>query len=289
MARNMGETIVIGSNGQLGTDLMKSFPDAIGLTHDDLDITDPESLRRAFDLHDPDLVMNTAAFHNVPVCEEDARSAFGGNALGPLNLAAVCKEHGAVLVHFSTDYVFGHQSKQVPITEDVHPDPLNVYGISKLAGEQLIRKEWDRHFIIRTAAIYGTTPCRAKKGVNFVELMLKFSQERDHLEVVDDQTVSPTYTVDLAPRVKMLAETAKFGTYHMVCEGEVTWYDFAQKILELSDIDTPIQAVSSERFKGDNVKRPNYSVLSNRNLTKLGITMPTWEESLRRYLEDRKH
>jgi len=280
---------IIGANGQLGSDLVKALAseEVIPLTHDDIEVADQASVHRVLTRHQPQVVINTAAFHNVVACEEQPERAFAVNAIGAWNVARACGPLGASLVHISTDYVFDGQ-KGNPYTEDDLPRPLNVYGVSKLAGEHLIRYSLKQHFIIRTSGLYGTHPCRAKGGENFVELMLRLARERDEVRVVNDEVLTPTYTWDLARQIALLIHTQHYGLYHVTSGGQCSWYEFARAIFELTGTRVNLQPTTAEEFPRP-VKRPAYSVLENRALRELGLDrMRPWQEALAAYLETRR-
>jgi len=283
---------VIGANGQLGMDVSEEFirngDDVRRLTHAEIDIESAESVSRALGDAKPAMIVNTAAMHHVENCEQEPLKAYAVNALGARNLARAAREMGAVLVHVSTDYVFDGSKKQ-PYLEGDPTVPLNVYGNTKLAGEAFVRAENEKHFILRTSALYGTSPCRAKGGRNFVELMLKLAKERDELRVVDDEFVSPTSTAELAKQILTLSRTDNFGLYHATSEGSCTWHDFAKKIFEITNTKVRLMAARPNEFPSK-VPRPKYSVLENRGLTRLGMnSFRTWEEGLYSYLVSTSH
>jgi dTDP-4-dehydrorhamnose reductase len=283
---------VIGANGQLGMDVSEEFvrngDDVCRLTHADIDIESAESVSRVLGDAKPGMIVNTAAMHHVENCEQDPLKAYAVNALGARNLARAAREMGAVLVHVSTDYVFDGSKKQ-PYLEGDPTVPLNIYGNTKLAGEAFVRAENEKHFILRTSALYGTNPCRAKGGRNFVELMLKLAKERDELRVVDDEFVSPTSTAELAKQILTLSRTDNFGLYHATSEGSCTWYAFAKKIFEITNTKVRLMAARPNEFPSK-VPRPKYSVLENRGLTRLGMnSFRTWEEGLHSYLVSTSH
>ena len=215
---------VVGANGQLGTDVVAVFSrngdEVFPLTHSDIDLASMESAStRLRQLH-PNLVVNTAAMHNVEHCERDPAMAFAVNGLGARNLSLVAKDLDATLMHVSTDYVFDG-AKQTPYVESDSPNPLNVYGNSKLSGEYFVRTILPKHFVLRTSAIYGKSPCRAKGGLNFIELMLKLARERDEVRVVDSETVTPTSTLEIAEQMATLSRCQVYGLYHATAEGSV--------------------------------------------------------------------
>jgi dTDP-4-dehydrorhamnose reductase len=278
---------VIGANGQLGMDVSEGFvrngDDVRPLTHAEVDIASADSVCRTMAEINPEVIVNTAAMHNVESCEQEPLKAYAVNALGARNLARTARELGAVLIHVSTDYVFDGAKKE-PYLEDDAAAPLNVYGNSKLAGEAFIRAETDKHFILRTSALYGSSPCRAKGGRNFVELMLKLAKERDELRVVDDEVVSPTSTVELSRQIVLLSRTDKFGLYHATSEGSCTWYGFARKIFEIANTKVNLVIARPNEFPSK-VRRPKYSVLENHGLTAMGInSFRSWEQGLYSYL-----
>src|SRR5208282_197145 len=181
---------VIGSNGQLGSDVVRVLvhqgEDVYSLTHADIEVSSLESVADCLRSKRPEIVINTAAMHHVENCEQEPGKAYAVNAVGPRNLATVARDLGAVLMHVSTDYVFDGR-KGSPYVEEDNPLPLNAYGITKLAGEHYVRATAPKHFVIRTSGLYGKSPCRAKGGLNFIELMLKLAKERGEVRVVDSE------------------------------------------------------------------------------------------------------
>jgi dTDP-4-dehydrorhamnose reductase len=282
---------VIGSNGQLGADLLDEYRNSgettTGLTHEDIDISSLESTRRALVGIQPEVIVNTAAMHHVENCEKDFARAYEVNALGPRNLALVARELDAKVVHVSTDYVF-NGAKNQPYVEEDRAAPLNVYGNTKLAGEAFLQGLGEKYFVVRTSALYGKSPCRAKGGKNFVDLMLKLGAERDEVRVVDDEIVSPTSTAELAKQIVILSRTHHYGLYHATAEQSCSWYEFARKIFELEGIKTKLNVASSAEFPAK-VARPKYSVLENRALKALGInSFQPWQIGLSSYLNSQK-
>src|SRR5215469_3626410 len=278
---------VIGANGQLGIDVSIGFErtgdHVIRLSHSDVEISSLDLVRQILGSVKPQIIVNTAAMHNVESCEKDPLKAYAVNALGSRHLAIIAKQIGAVLIHVSTDYVFDGM-KMRPYLETDPTIPLNVYGNTKLAGEAFIQATADKYFILRTSALYGKNPCRAKGGLNFVELMLKLAAERDELRVVDDEVVSPTSTVDLAKQIVVLSRSENFGIYHATAEGSCSWYEFAARIFQIADVKTTLVVAGSNEFPAK-VPRPKYSVLENHGLKKLGLnSFRSWEDGLRSYL-----
>jgi len=282
--------IVTGANGQLGTDLCKVFApfELVPLTHNDVEITDMGSVERAFGRHKPDVVINTAAFRRTDDCETEQDKAFLINALGARNVAVAAREFGANLVHMSTDYVFGGEteSRTVPYTESDAPVPLNVYGKSKLAGENFVRHLCPRHFIIRASGLFGIAGASGRGG-NFVETVLKLAGERGELRIVTDQVFSPTYTKDLAGKIAQLITTEYYGIFHITNKGWCSWYEFTREILRQAGLNTPVVPISSDEYP-QKARRPHFSVLDNYQLRLLGMDdMRPWEQALGAYLKEK--
>ena len=277
---------VIGANGQLGTDLLEVLSkehDVVGLNHSDIEITEIDSVKNALSIIKPAIVLNTAAYHIVPEAEKFPAKAFQINGIGTMNLAKVCQDLDTRLVHYSTDYVFDGK-KQKPYTEDDRPNPLSVYANTKLSGEYFALNYCDRSYVIRVSGIYGKVPCRAKGG-NFITTMIKLANEKPEVRVVNDEILTPTPTYHIAKNTAALIGKDAFGLYHMSCEGEVSWYEFAKVIWETLQLKTPLYPASVKDFPLV-VKRPFYSVLENKNLNKLGINeMPEWKEALIQFLK----
>jgi dTDP-4-dehydrorhamnose reductase len=281
---------IIGANGQLGTDLVTVFTaggDSVhALTHADIEISEPDSVSRVIEGIRPGVIVNTAAMHHVENCERDPGKAFTVNALGAKNLAAAARNFGAVLMHVSTDYVFDGET-EVPYVEEDNPRPLNAYGITKLAGEHFIRATTDRYFVIRSSGLYGTTLCRAKGGLNFVELMLKLAKDRGEVRVVDSEIVTPTSTRELAQQIVRLSHSDCYGLYHATAEGSCSWYAFAREIFQMTNTPIRLQAAGPNEFPAK-VLRPRYSVLENRALKSRGLNVfKPWQDGLRAYLKQR--
>jgi dTDP-4-dehydrorhamnose reductase len=279
--------MVIGSNGQLGSDISKRFQElgeeVFQINHDQMDVVNFSQCKRTIDRHRPELIVNTAAMHNVEKCEEDPITSFEVNGIGARNLALLSNDYDFALMHVSTDYVFDGQ-KKTPYLETDLPRPLNVYGNSKLAGEFFVSTIAVRYYITRVSGLYGINPCRAKGGLNFVDLMLKLAKERDEIRVVDDEVLTPTYTADIAGQIAKLASTNAYGIYHVTAQGACSWYQFAAKIFELTQVEVKLNVAGPDEFPMK-VPRPKYSVLQNLQLQNRGLdTMPHWEHGLKRYL-----
>lgn len=281
---------IIGVNGQLGTDLrdvLSAKHEVIGLTHSDIEITNIDSVRAVVSSVQPEVLINTAAYHVVPEAEKFPEQAFNTNGAAVLNLARVCQDKKINLLHYSTDYVFDGE-KRKPYIEEDRPNPLNVYANTKLAGEHFALNYCDTSYVVRVSGIYGKVPCRAKGG-NFITTMLKLAQEKSEVRVVADEVLTPTPTYHIASTTETLIETGAFGLYHMSCEGEVSWYEFAREIWKELQLETPLYAASVKDFP-PTLKRPFYSVLENKNLKKLGIAdMPDWRSALGQFLKQFKN
>jgi dTDP-4-dehydrorhamnose reductase len=282
--------VLIGANGQLGSDLVASFSDrgdvVRALTHSDIEIAELDSVSSVLEVIQPQVIVNTAALHNVEHCEREPGKALAVNALGAKNLAVVARDLGAVLAHVSTDYVFDG-NKGTPYVEEDEPRPLNAYGITKLAGEHFIRSITDKHFVIRTSGLYGKSPCRAKGGLNFIELMLKLAKEREEIRVVDSEVITPTSTAELARQVVQLSHSDCYGLYHATAEGSCSWYEFAREIFALTGTLVRLRLAGPNEFPAK-VARPKYSVLENRALKIQGLNVfRPWQGGLYEYLGQR--
>lgn len=283
---------IIGANGQLGSDVVQKFAEAgddvVPLTHSDIELENLESVTRALSSQEPDVVVNTAAMHQVERCEQRPADAYAVNAIGARNLAIVTQGLASVLIQVSTDYVFDGK-KGAPYVEEDVPLPLNVYGNSKLAGEYFVRTLNPRHFILRTSALYGKRPCRGKGGLSFVDLMLKLARERGHVRVVQDEVVSPTATFQVAKQIAVLSRCDAYGLYHATAEGECSWYEFAKEIFQLSNTDVRLEVATASEFPAK-VPRPRYSVLENSALKNHRLNVfTTWQEGLCEYLGVAEH
>ncbi|HXZ33137.1 MAG TPA: dTDP-4-dehydrorhamnose reductase [Terriglobales bacterium] len=280
---------VIGSNGQLGGDVVRVFThrgdDVRSLTHADIEVSNLKSVVDCLRSQGPEIVINTAAMHHVENCEREPSKAYAVNAVGARNLATVTRDLGAVLIHVSTDYVFDGK-KDMPYVENDIPLPLNVYGNSKLAGEYFVRTLNPKHFVLRTSALYGKHPCRAKGGRNFVDLMLRLARERGHVRVVDSEFVSPTRTADVARQIAALTHCDGYGLYHATAEGSCSWYEFAREIFSVAEIEVKIEVASPTEFPA-RVPRPRYSVLENHGLKTMCLNQfEPWQVGIRKYVSE---
>jgi len=281
--------LIIGANGQLGTDLVMILRQhqLIPLTHQEIEVCDHQRTRKILEEYKPEVVVNTSAYHRVDLCEDHLEETFKVNTYAVRNLAEICQDLGTMLVHLSTDYVFGGEKKSSYREEDL-PNPLNVYGVSKLAGEYFVRQICPTYFIIRTSGLYGVAGASGKGG-NFVELMIRLAKEGKPIKVVNDQILTPTYTKELAKKMAQLIETGEYGLYHVTNNGQCSWYEFARAIFGLVGLHPDLSATATEEF-GAKAKRSLYSVLENANLRKLGLDdLSNWRAALERYLKEKGH
>lgn len=292
--KNSHNILLFGANGQLGTKLntlltAKGTVRAIG--HAELDLRDLPKLRTLILEANPSLIVNAAAYTAVDAAESDAENAQLVNAEAPRVMAEVARERNALLVHYSTDYVFDGTA-HTPYTEESPVSPLGIYGASKHAGEQAVADSGVAHLILRTAWLYSN------RGKNFLNTMLRFAAERDELRVVNDQAGCPTYADLVADAsVQMLdgmfvsgsLRTERCGLYHIASQGETTWWGFAQRIIELAGFGERVRVlpITTAEYPTP-AKRPAYSVLSSAKIERVfGIRLPHWEEGLKRCLAER--
>ena len=274
--------LVTGANGQLGMSLRRSFtkaqdaPSVIFTDVDELDITDLAAVRKMVDREQVDCIVNCAAYTNVDAAEDNPALAELLNAKAVENLAVAIQEVNGLLVHISTDYVFGAEVLNTPIPESQRPEPLGVYGRTKLQGEEAILRSGARHIILRTAWLYS------EFGKNFVKTMLRLTAEKPSLKVVFDQVGTPTYAGDLAEAIVRILETPQKGIYNFTNEGVCSWYDFAKAIAACAGhMACDIQPCHSHEFPSK-VHRPAYSVLDKSRIkASFGLEIPYWLDSLR--------
>ena len=278
--------LLIGKTGQLGNDILKIASkdfEVIAPSRNELDIAVQESIYETINTIKPDVVINTAAFHNVPLCEIEYEQAFKINCIAVRELAILCKKQHSIFITFSTDYVFDGQ-KRAPYNEDDCPMPLQVYGTSKLAGEFMALSNWpDKTIIIRTCGLYGLTGASSKGG-NFVDKRIMDAKLNDYIEISNDQIVCPTFTQDLANAViSMIKQKINSGIYHLVNDGQCSWYDFTKEIYKLMKINVTLKSVDRKGLSG-NMRRPLYSVLANTKAKLMGISLFPWQNALERYI-----
>jgi len=265
----MTRWLITGAGGLLGTDLAAKLPDAVALTRRDLDLLDAAAVRAAVDKHQPQIVVNCAAWTAVDDAETREADARAVNGTAVQSLAETCQDVGARLVHLSTDYVFPGDATE-PYAEDASVGPVNAYGRTKLAGERAVLA-YERGYVLRTAWLYGA------HGPNFVRTMIRLSAERETVDVVDDQRGQPTWTGDLADQIiTLMSSAAEPGVYHATNGGETTWYDLTREIFTLLGTDPDrVRPTTAAAFPRP-ARRPSYSVLT----TTRGPGMRPWREAL---------
>jgi dTDP-4-dehydrorhamnose reductase len=274
--------LVTGAAGMLGRDVLlaagNAGHDVVGYGRAELDVTNPATLARRFDLERPDVVINCAAWTDVDGAEQAEEQAFAVNGSGAGNVAAAAAEIEARILHVSTDYVFDG-AKGAPYVESDQPAPLGAYGRTKLAGEEAVAAANKRHFIVRSAGLYGLG------GRNFVETMLRLSESQNEVTVVRDQIGSPTYTWHLAYGIVRLIEGIEYGIHHMAAAGQCSWYEFAREIFEQAEVECKVLSITSEEF-GAPAPRPAFSALVSQR--EHAIRLPAWRDGLAGYLAQRK-
>lgn len=280
--------LITGANGMLAKAVREKFKeheliltDVVG-TELSLDITNLKEVEEFVYNIKPDVIINCAAYTAVDKAEEEEDLAKKINADGPKNLAIAANKNNCILVHISTDYVFGGDlSLEEIYKEDDSKAPVTAYGRTKLAGEKAIEENTNNFYIFRTAWLYGD-------GKNFVRTMIKFGKEREEVKVVYDQHGSPTYAVDLADIIyQALEKKIPYGIYHTTNLGFTTWYEFTKEIYKLAGISCNVNPVTSEEFASA-AKRPANSMLSKEKILDAGISVPSWEDALERYLKEEK-
>jgi dTDP-4-dehydrorhamnose reductase len=282
----MQRILILGATGQLGSELMRVCGaragwNAKGLSHADLEVTDPRALHAVMESFRPQALINCTAYNQVEAAENDPLPAFATNTAAVANLAQACREMDCLLVHFSSDYVFDGKLDR-PYREDDPAHPLSIYGLSKLSGEQAVRVLLPRHCILRTCGIYGHARSPGGK-LNFVETILGKARRGEPLMVRDDLVCTPTSAWELADAVGQLLEGEAVGTYHATNAGSCTWLEFSQEILRLAGVTRavdPLQVSSTPRLAG----RPRNSVLATEKLASLGVKMSSWRVALADYI-----
>jgi dTDP-4-dehydrorhamnose reductase len=279
---------VLGAHGQLGRDLCPRLSGkVVPLTRADIDLARPDTISATLDAVRPTVLVNCAAYNFVDRAEAEPDAAFAVNAWGVRALAAACKAIGCQLVHFSTDYVFGLDAARTsPLGEDDAPGPVSVYGLSKLAGEYVVRAADPGNLVIRTCGLYGVWGSGGKGG-NFVETMLRVAGQGKPLRVVNDQHCTPSYTADVADATAALIRTGAGGLFHVTSGGVCTWYELAAEVFRRAGVRADLTPITSGQF-GAPARRPPFSVLSNTKLASVGVPAPRpWPEALAAYLVER--
>lgn len=288
----MKKILVTGCNGQLGRAIRKEYAasDVEFINTDvvegegvvSLDITDVDAVLKLVRAEKPDVIINCAAHTNVDKCEEQWDLAYKINAIGPRNLSIAATEADAKMIHVSTDYVFEGNGTR-PYTEFDAPNPVSAYGKTKLEGENFVKEFAKKHFILRTAWLYG-------HGKNFVKTMLALAENHDELNVVCDQVGTPTSAVELAKMIHYLEGTENYGTFHATCEGDTNWADFAEAIFKRAGKNVKVNHVTSKQYKEMNpasANRPAYSILED-YMIKLtsDFVMADWQDALDVYMKE---
>lgn len=277
------KVFVTGVKGQLGYDVVNELEKrghtAVGVDIDELDITDAAAVESMLTEIKPDAVIHCAAWTAVDAAEDNIEKCRQVNASGTENIARVCKALDCKMMYISTDYIFDGEGTRPWEPDDPVTTPLNVYGLTKYEGEEAVRKNVEKFFIVRIAWVFG-------KGKNFIKTMINLGKTHDHLTVVNDQVGTPTYTYDLARLLVDMIETDKYGNYHATNEGGyITWYDFACEIFRQAGIEVDVAPVSSDQYPAK-AKRPSNSRMSKQKLVDNGFELlPTWQDALARYLK----
>lgn len=273
--------LVTGVKGQLGHDVMNELAKrghvGVGVDIDEMDITDPEAVRRGIEEANVEAVIHCAAYTAVDAAEDNVEICRRVNKGGTENIAKVCHDLDLKMMYISTDYVFNGEGTR-PWEPDDPREPLNVYGLTKCEGEIAVEENLEKYFIIRIAWVFGVN------GKNFIKTMLSLGKTHDSLTVVDDQIGSPTYTYDLARLMVDMIETDKYGRYHATNEGLCAWYEFATEIFKQAGMNVKVSPVSSDEYPSK-AKRPHNSRMNKDKLDKAGFKrLPTWQDALSRYL-----
>lgn len=292
----MEKVLIIGSNGQLGSDIKneisKSF-EICTLEHKDFMVENQEQVNLKLTELKPAYVINTSAFHNTGACETNPQQAFLINATAVKYLSEACNKINATLVHFSTDYVFGADlTRKTPYLEEDTPGPVQMYGVSKLAGEKVISNYCQKYFCLRTSGLYGLKGTAAKKYPNFVEMMVdlgkKALEKGEKMPSAQDQVLIFNPTAVIAKAVHQLLKTTEYGLYHVVCNGFSSRMDFVKALFKYLDIKVDVFGVDSDYFK-PTYAQPKFSALNNLKLQNLNIKMPLWNDALKSYLVEREN
>lgn len=285
---------VIGSTGQLGHDLMlvlktTGYQPQGYSGRADLDIADTAKIESALDAQHPDALINTAAFHNVDLCESQPLDAWKINAIAVRDLARICARRNILFIQIGTDYVVEGSPQCQPIPETAAVSPKSIYAASRFAGDSMTLTHAPQHgYVVRTCGLFGMAGCKLKGGLNFVDSIIKAAREGKPLRVVNDQFVAPTSTENLSRQLLLLLDRKPGpGLYHAVSHGQCSWHEFAQTALYMAGLDATVEPVTSTTFAAAAV-RPKYSVLDNARLRLLGLDiMDDWRHSLDRYISQK--
>ena len=279
------KVLVTGATGQLGYDVLKVLlargKEVKGVSSKEMNLMDTSQIKHVISSYHPDVIIHCGAYTAVDKAEEEYDRALDVNAKGTLTIAKMAKAIDAKMLYVSTDYIFNGEGKE-PFVVDAPKEPLNVYGLTKLFGEQAVQMELKKYFIVRISWVFG------KNGNNFVKTMLNVGRTHDTLRVVNDQIGTPTYTYDLARLLVDMVETDKYGYYHATNEGGyISWYDFACEIFRQARYPTKVIPVTTAEYGLSKAKRPFNSRLDKSKLVEKDFTLlPDWKDALRRYLKE---
>lgn len=283
---------ILGATGQLGTDLCKAFSErgshkVTALSHEQAEVTQPSTLIDGLGSQEPDVVINCAAYHKVDECEGQPDKAFSVNAIGALNVARACAELEAKCVYISSDYVFDGSKGRAYVEDDL-PQPLNVYGAAKEAGEHLVSQTCRNSIIARTASLFGVAGASGKGG-NFVEAIINKARAGGPLRVIDDIRMSPTYTLDAARAIRSLVDSDSVGLFHLTNAGNATWYEFARVFLEMAGYEVSLEPTSADVWPAKAQRPPNSSLASRRLDQATEAALRDWQDALKAYLVEKGH
>ena len=274
--------LVTGVKGQLGYDVVKDLEkrghQPIGVNRDEMDLMDNEAIRTFIMNLKPEAIIHCAAYTAVDKAEEEVETCYQINAESVKVISECAKELDVKLIYISTDYVFDGTKEGEYVETDL-PNPINVYGASKLKGEQYVQTLLEKYYIVRISWVFGVN------GNNFIKTMRRLGSERDELNIINDQVGSPTYTADLAPLLVDMMETDKYGIYHATNEETCSWYEFANEIFKQSGIEVKTNPITTDQYPTA-AKRPMNSRMSKAKLKANGFNLlPTWQEALAHYLK----
>lgn len=281
---SMVKVLVTGKNGQLGSELQElahNYPNynIVFVDREEMDLSNPDQIFEVLDAQKPEIIVSAGAYTAVDKAESDQELCDAVNHIAVKTIGAWAADNNANVIHISTDYVFDGTS-ETPLKETDEPDPINVYGLTKLHGEQALRASSANHVIIRTAWVYSTY------GANFVKTMIRLMSEREEIGVVADQIGTPTYARDLAKAIMQIIEAPEFvqGVFHYSNEGKISWHDFATAIKEIKGFSTKVNAIGSDAFPTP-AKRPNFSLLDKTKIKEVyKVSVPDWKTSLEEML-----
>lgn len=279
------KVLVTGKNGQLGSELQeiaRNYPNynIVFVDREEMDLSDPEQIVEVLNTEKPQIIVSAGAYTAVDKAESDQELCDAVNHIAVKTIGAWVADNNAKVIHISTDYVFDGTS-ETPLKETDEPDPINVYGLTKLLGEQALRASGANHVIIRTAWVYSIY------GANFVKTMIRLMSEREEIGVVSDQIGTPTYARDLAKAIMQIIEAPEFvqGVFHFSNEGKISWHEFAMAVKEIKGFTTKVNAIGSDAFPTP-AKRPNFSLLDKTKIKEVyQVSVPHWKDSLKEMIE----